>query len=333
MKFSVIGGGLFGTALAKILASNGHDVLMWNIFEEEVISINNLNIHPNIGYSERISSRIKSTSDIQKVIQYSEYIILSVPSYVLGEAIEKFKPYLGNDKKFFINTAKGFHPQSFKTVTDFIYGEIPKKNIAFVGSIVGPTFAVELLNEQITMANILSKNMDYGRKIAQYFQNNYFKLIPWCDVQGGEFLSSYKNVIAVGAGLLHGYDFQIDSYAILMTKAINEAKCLLEHLGYNSNTIYQLCGIGDMILTCGSKKSRNFQSGVKIAELNSVSDTILQLKELNITVEGIGNASIIKSIIDDYRIDWNTIPITKGIIQILQSKCNIKNTLKQMLLS
>lgn len=327
MKISVFGGGLFGTALAKCLAKNDHEVLMWNFIEEECNSINSFNIHPNIGHSKALSKNIKSTTSIKEAAEFSNIYILSVPSYVISEVTEKIIKYIGNKKVDFVNTAKGFHPQTFTTVSQYLLSVLSEKNISSISTIAGPTYANELLNEQLTFANILIKNLEKGKYLAKLFKTTYFRLIPCIDLDGGEFLSAYKNVIALCAGILHGYGFEADTHAILMTIAINEGVKMLEKLSYSKNTMYKLCGIGDLILTCSSEKSRNFTSGMKIAKLNSINEAIMKLKELNITVEGIGNASVIFELFKNKNIDIAEFELFSTIIKILQSKCNIKNTL------
>lgn len=335
MKISILGSGNFATALATVLVKNNHEILMWTIKDDEHASINDLQIHPYIGYSKKLSKNIKASKNIQEVINFSDTIILSVPSYVLEDVINLALPFLNDkNKKAFVNTAKGFHPGSLMLISDYLAKKIPVNSRKLISTIIGPTFAIEILNNKITAANLVFDNIKEAQKVISYFNCDTFKLYLCNDTSGAEFLSSFKNMIAIGAGMIYGYGMEMNSKAILLTKAFNESRYLLEQLNYNPDTVNELCGFGDLLLTCGSSKSRNFQTGLKIAELNSFNSALLNLKNNNITIEGIGNALIIEKIINKKKININKISITNTIINIFNGKIkNIENALKKSLIT
>ena len=318
------------TAMAQVLTDNGHEILLWSIDETQFKAINELNINPVINYSKKISNKISATIDLKKAVTYSDTIIIAVPSFAISEVIIKMLPLLTTHKKYtFINVAKGLIPQSGVYLHNFFEDQIPAKNINYLCSISGPSYALEILNRQITHLNITSTNLSKSEETINLFNNYYFKLVsvPW--VAEMAFLACYKNVIALFAGIMHGFQMKNNSSALFFVQALSECRYLFKKLNFNPKAIYTYGGIGDLILTCSSAQSRNYQTGVQIATSNSFSDTLLNIKKLNLTVEGIGTALALKKRLRNCNeLSLNKIPLLNAVWQIIHNKPNILDIVK-----
>ena len=335
MKISIIGSGLFSMALSSVLTDNGHKVLAWSIIKEEHYSVNNVNIHPFINYSEKLNKNIKISLNIKEVINYSNIIIFAIPSYAYDDILEIVKTTIGKRKYIIINVAKGFHPKKGILIHDYVKNYFSSPNFSF-GSLIGPSYASEILSRKITKINLIGKDRKKLKVISTLLNNHYFSVIYNKNEDIIAFSSAYKNIIAVLSGIISGLDYGSNGYAILIVKAIKELKFLLKKIyKINYDITYKLVNygvIGDLVLTTSSKTSRNFSTGVQIADENSISKILLKIKQNNITVEGLGASLILKKIIKNKKIKLPKDSLIESIIKIVEGKANIKHTINRILI-
>ncbi len=330
MKIAILGSGNFATAIASVLADNLHDVLMWSVREDETKSINENNINPYISYSMPLSKNIKASTDFSKVIEYSDFLIISIPSWAVEEIIEKLNKSNAKNK-FILNTSKGFHPQTGQLMSSVFEKFLNKKVFGSVSSLIGPSFATEIIEKEITHINIVGKNKKINDKYCELLNNQYFIVTQVDDVKGAEFMSSLKNSYALMSGMIEEIGLGSNSKAIFKTKIINESRELLKSLEYNPETILSYAGIGDLLLTCSSIQSRNFMTGTQIVKLG-ISQILLNIETNSITVEGIGNTLLINDILKRRGININKFPIFAANVNILIHKNNPKKTILKALI-
>ena len=324
MKISIIGCGSFASALAAVLADNQHDCLLFTKNIETLYSINDLHINPDIFYSKKLNIKIKASNNIKEIIDYSDIIIIAVPTNAINEVLNKIHPLIGdNNNKIIINGAKGYDPETFLPLSK-TYNKILKIDNIF--SLNGPSFANEILSKNTTNINVVPlkktaiKNLD---KICEIFNNSYFKLVPNVNYEEIEFLSAVKNVYALLAGIFSEYEKKNNHRAIFFTHILQECDYMLKKLNLKQIALLSLGGFGDIYLTCSSVKSRNFTTGIEIAKLG-ITDVILNINKTGLTVEGIGMTHVLYEILKKQKINFTKIKLIDAIIQIIVFRKNPK---------
>ncbi|MFI3283732.1 MAG: NAD(P)H-dependent glycerol-3-phosphate dehydrogenase [Erysipelotrichaceae bacterium] len=288
MKISVLGSGSFGTALAQVLIRNNHEVILWG---KEVSDVEEINLkHQNTKYFPDVylDERLTATSDLSE-IEGSEIILLAIPSIAIEEVCQLMVNYI-HQAVIVVNVAKGFHPVSYKRLSEVIEDVMDPKYLRDVVSLIGPSHAEEVVEGLLTVVNAVSKNDESAKIVQDAFSNSYFRVYRNTDVVGAEIGVALKNIIALASGVLSGLGQGDNARAALMTRGLAEIVRYGTHFGGNLETYLGLTGVGDLIVTCTSVHSRNFQAGYQIGKANDAKEF---LKNNQKTVEGIRSAEIV----------------------------------------
>ncbi|WP_027334337.1 NAD(P)H-dependent glycerol-3-phosphate dehydrogenase [Mycoplasma elephantis] len=318
MNITICGTGAWATALAHVLAKNEHDVFMYGIDIKEIKDINN---GKNNKYFQNVFKykNIQATNDLSKALKDSKLVILATPSQEIINILKKLELILKNKKINLINVAKGLDGSS-----NCFYSELIRKNFSknlnMLATIIGPSYANEVYDEQLTALNVVGNNYDYLNQIKQIFENDKFILIPSTKEHGLEMFSAMKNVLAIGIGIAkYYYSSSINPISALFSIGFKEMYLIYKTLyPLDSDAIgYELAAIGDAFLTCGSFKSRNTQFGFNVAKYGV--DEALKLNKN--TIEGYTNAKFIDNIIKKEEINA---PFIRSIIDILYFDKNPK---------
>ncbi|MCR5349567.1 MAG: NAD(P)-dependent glycerol-3-phosphate dehydrogenase [Acholeplasmatales bacterium] len=282
MNVSVIGGGAWGTTLAQALADNGNDVLIRDINPNFVDKINNLHLHPF--FDKEIPSSIKATLDLKMAVNFSNVLVLCVPTKAMRNVLTEIAT-LVNDKKIFINVSKGIEPNTSKRVSEIVDEVIPQNYLEGYVVLSGPSHAEEMILRKITSLVAASKSNDLATKVQNLFSNEkYLRVYTSSDVIGVECGGALKNAIAIVSGISSGLGLGENARAMLITRGIKEIVAIVVTLGGEMETAYGLSGIGDLIVTASSMNSRNFQCGLKIGQGMSIEEALGSSVQ---TVEGI----------------------------------------------
>ncbi|WP_208664662.1 NAD(P)H-dependent glycerol-3-phosphate dehydrogenase, partial [Mycoplasma nasistruthionis] len=211
-----------------------------------------------------------------------------------------------------INLSKGLEPKTKMFFSQYITLNY-SKNIRNFASIMGPSFAKEVFSQNLTMVNIVGKNIDFNSEISGFFNNDTFIVKPYNDILGAELFSALKNVLAIGTGICSELYPGENSHAGLLTTGISEIFNIYKSMYPDGeNTIgYHFSSVGDIFLTCSSKSSRNFSLGVNIAKFGI--DKALEMQSL--TVEGYDTAKTLVKLLDEYNIQ--NAPLMRNITEIL----------------
>lgn len=309
-KVGVIGGGAWGTALANLLASKGHDVILWAREEEVVSSIlndrENKTFLPNI----RLHKNIRATSSLKEALQDNDLLLSVVPSQHVRSVWTEAAPYVREDLPI-ASASKGIEITSLKLLKDVfeeIFPGMTKRRLAFLS---GPTFAREIAQGKIAGATIASRNENVAKKFQEVISTPYFRLYESHDIIGVEVGGAVKNVIAIAAGILDGLNLGLSGRASMITRGLNEMTRFGVALGANPLTFQGLSGMGDLVLTCTGDLSRNRTLGLEIAQGKSKDEI---LKGRKCVTEGVGTAEALHKIAEKFSLD---LPITEQVYQIL----------------
>ncbi len=311
MRIGIAGTGTWATALAQVLTDNGHEVILYGREQNQVDDIN-LNHRNSFYFGDLInlSPSIVATNSIQDICRDSDLILLSVPTGAVSDVLIKILPHLSK-KTLFVNTAKGFDPDTKERMSDVIRHRISKDKLAGVVSLLGPSHAEEVILRHLTLITAVSRNKKYAELVQKLFSNRYFRVYILKDEIGAEYATAMKNCIAIAAGIIDGLGLGDNAKAALITRGLNEMVKLGKHYNARLKTYLGLTGIGDLVVTCGSKHSRNYQAGFMIGS----DDSSQRFHRENIkTVEGVRTAKVIHELASSNGL---SLPIVEAIYKVL----------------
>jgi glycerol-3-phosphate dehydrogenase (NAD(P)+) len=267
MKIGFVGSGSWGTALAQVVCDNGHDALIWGRTLDEIVDISRYHQNEKYFPGIRLNENIRATHDIN-ALNDREIIVLSVPA----DAIEPVCLLLNSILRYpviFVNVAKGFHPVTHKRLSVVIKDTIDPRFLKDVVSLIGPSHAEEVIVRLLTSINAVCENETFASIVQGTFSNSYFRVYRSFDVIGAEMGVGIKNIIAIASGILSGLGLGDNARAALMTRGLAEMSRFGIAMGGKPETYLGLTGVGDLIVTCTSVHSRNYQAGLLIGKLNS----------------------------------------------------------------
>ena len=323
MKISIIGSGSWGTALAQVLADNHHPVKIWGKNLDELVDISKY--HQN----EKYFPGVKLNPSIQVVRQFkdamdADYILLAVPSEVIEDVCTQIDQSINHDV-IIINVAKGFHPTSHKRLSLVIREAFKSHHLKDIVSLIGPSHAEEVVLRQLTVVNAVCENEESAKHIQTMFSNGYFRVYRSTDVVGSEIGVAVKNVIAIASGILSGLGFGDNARAALMTRGMAEITRYGLFFGAKPDTFLGLTGMGDLIVTCTSVHSRNFQAGLTIGKENNAR---LFWETNTKTVEGVKAAKIVY---EDAMKNGIDMPITEAVYKVLYEEAKPSEVIESLM--
>lgn len=309
MKTVVIGSGSWGSALAQVLADKQEDVIIYGMDQEEIHDINehhrNQKYFPNV----KLNETLKATTNINAV-KDADVIVLSVPSIAI-ESVCKQIAELVEKQVIIVNTAKGFHPVTNGRMSDVIRTAMPQRSLRSVVSLIGPSHAEEVVVRMLTTISAVSLNEHDAETIQRLFSNDYLRVYRGSDEIGSEIGVAVKNAIALASGMLAGLGYGDNTRAALITRGLAEMIRYGVAMGGKVETFMGLTGIGDLIVTCTSHHSRNFQAGYTIGKEGNARHFLATNTK---TVEGIRTAKIVHDVAQANGIDM---PIVSEIYKVI----------------
>lgn len=277
MNICVLGAGGWGTALAIMLHNNKHDVTLWEYEKEYAHTLDEF--RENFYYlpKVKIPKKIRITNDIDLALSSANLIVVSTPTQYIRHVIENIKNASFGDR-IILSVSKGIENNSFMTVSEIfmdVFTNIRKKNI---GVLSGPSHAEEVARQLPTAVVASSIDAANAHTIQKTFSNRYFRVYRSADVKGVELGGALKNVIAIAAGLSDGAGFGDNTKAAIMIRGIMEITKLGVFLGAHERTFQGLSGMGDLIVTCASKLSRNRFVGEEVGKGRKLKDVLAEMK-------------------------------------------------------
>ena len=322
MKVSVIGGGSWGLALSNVLSNNKHEVLVYDVNKKIVDKINKLHICYQLDAD--INEDIRATNDIKELINFSDTVLFVVPTKVLRVALDNVLEVL-DKPKLFINAAKGIEPDSFLRVSEIFEEVVPSKYLKGFVALSGPSHAEEVIKNMTTVLTCASNNIDYAIFAQNLFNNNdYFRVYSSTDLKGVELGGALKNIFALASGLIAGKGLGDNARAALITRGLVEMDKFYKHYGADTKSLYGLTGVGDLIVTCTSPHSRNYQAGYKIGHGKDLEET---LNSMTMVVEGIRTCEAAFKYAVKYDLD---LPIINAIYQVFYNKMDPEKAYKML---
>lgn len=321
MKVGIIGTGVYGMAVALQLAKKCDSVIMWSESEERVLEFRKNHKIKGILDGINIPNNITITSSYEDTVKDAEVVfILSVAKFT-KKICDDIKPILKKDTPICI-ASKGIENESCALLSDIVMQVLETENVAVLS---GPTFAIDMANNDPCALTVASKSNYTISKIESVFDSNTIKLRKTDDLIGVQMCGSIKNVIAIAAGILNGMGYQESTRAFLITEALHDIKALITELGGEDKTILSYAGVGDLLLTCTSTKSRNYSFGELVGRKAS-KDEINDYLSKN-TVEGYYTLKSIYKLINDKHIEMPLIDLLYDILINYKDPSTLKDFL------
>jgi glycerol-3-phosphate dehydrogenase (NAD(P)+) len=259
-RCAVIGAGAWGTALADLLARNGHDVSIWAYEWDVVETINRSHQNRRFLAGHPLCESLRAFNGVSDALKEAEIVTFATPSHVLRSIAKASKDLILPNTPVVV-ASKGIERDTLALMTDVIAEEIPE---SIVVALSGPSFATEVVAQQPTAVVVASANPDAARMAQSAFSSVHFRAYTQSDVTGVEIGGSIKNVMAVATGIADGLGLGFNARAALITRGLAEMTRLGVKLGADPATLSGLAGLGDLVLTCTGSLSRNRSVGVEV---------------------------------------------------------------------
>ncbi|WP_434779905.1 NAD(P)H-dependent glycerol-3-phosphate dehydrogenase [Streptococcus dysgalactiae] len=323
-KVAILGPGSWGTALSQVLNDNGHDVRLWGNIPAQIDEINTE--HTNKHYFKDIvlDEKIKATLDLREALADVDAVLFVVPTKVTRLVAKQVAEVLDH-KVVVMHASKGLEPGTHERLSTILEEEIPADLRSEVVVVSGPSHAEETIIRDITLITAASKDIEAAKYVQSLFSNHYFRLYTNTDVVGVETAGALKNIIAVGAGALHGLGYGDNAKAAVITRGLAEITRLGVKLGADPLTYSGLSGVGDLIVTGTSVHSRNWRAGDALGRGEKLEDIE---RNMGMVIEGISTTKVAYEIAQELGV---YMPITSAIYKSIYEGADIKESILGMM--
>ena len=289
LKVVVLGGGSFGTVLANLAASNGYKVSLWVRDSEHALRINsegaNKPYHPEL----KLSENILASESLKDVMQDASIIFVATPSIIFDQIITRMSKFIDNEA-YVISCTKGIIDNPFRTLSQIISSEIKNS----IGVLSGPNLAREIADNKVAGTVIASPNNKLKNTVKLVLSSENFKIYSSNDMHGVELAGALKNIYAVICGMAESLNVGENAIGLILTRSMAEMTRFAVVKGANPVTFLGLSGMGDLVATCMSSLSRNYQLGFNLGKgmnLSEAKSAVGQVAEGIRTLEVIRNES------------------------------------------
>jgi glycerol-3-phosphate dehydrogenase (NAD(P)+) len=320
MKISVLGAGGWGTTLAILLHYNGHAVTLWEYFKSYAKELTKKRVNSRYLPKITIPVEIKISYDLKESAMDKNLIVLAVPSQYLRGVVKKID-YSEIRNSILVSVSKGIEKGTLLTMNQMledVHSSLDKEQL---GTLSGPSHAEEVSRRIPTAVTAASEDIATSKTIQAAFMNSYFRVYSSTDILGVELGGAFKNVIAIGAGIIDGAGFGDNTKAAIMTRGVAEISRLGLAMGASPETFAGLSGMGDLIVTCMSRHSRNRYVGEQLGKGKKLKQI---LKKMDMVAEGIETSRSASQLAAKNEVET---PITNEVYNILfEDKDPIKAT-------
>ena len=323
-NITVVGAGSWGTALAQVLCDNKNNVMLYDLNQDVVNDINQNHQNSRFFADLKLPSSLVATTNLKEALKDAQMILLSVPTKVIRDVLKSINQELDHSV-IIINASKGIEPGTHKRVSEIVKEEIDPKHLEAFVALTGPSHAEEVIERAVTTVTCASTVAEKANIIQEMFNNHYFRVYRVNDLIGVEIGGSIKNVIALAAGIIAGLGYGDNAKAALITRGLVEIKRLGIAVGANEETFSGLSGLGDLIVTCTSVHSRNWQAGYKIG---SGSDLQEAIDSMTMVVEGVRTCQATYEMAQALQIEM---PIVETVYEVIFNKLDPRVAIAQLM--
>ncbi len=303
---AVLGGGSFGTAIANLLAQNGHQVRQWMRDPEQAQAIRENRENPRYLKGIKVLPGVEPVTDLADTLDACELIFVALPSSALRSVLAEHAPCLQG--KMLVSLTKGIEARTFKLMSQILEEIVPK---ARIGVLSGPNLAREIAEHALTATVVASEDDALCQAVQAALHGPTFRVYASADRFGVELGGALKNVYAIVSGMAVALGMGENTKSMLITRALAEMTRFAVNQGANPMTFLGLAGVGDLIVTCSSPKSRNYQVGFALGEGLSLEAAVDRLGEV---AEGVNTLKVLKARAQELKV---YMPLVAGLHAIL----------------
>lgn len=322
----VIGAGSWGTALAKLLDENGHRVTMWEFRADAAERLLQQRENTEFLPGVPLPTSLEITNDLEEACHKKQIIVIAVPSHVVREVAVKISSFPDKDETIFVNVAKGIENETLMRMSEVLKDAIPWLHDNTIVTLSGPSHAEEVSRNIPTAIVAASTNLTAAKYIQETFMNAVLRVYTNTDILGVELGGALKNVIAIAAGICDGAGFGDNTKAALQPRGLVEMARLGTAMGAKPETFAGLSGMGDLIVTCMSKHSRNRYVGEQIGRGRKLTEI---LSTMTMVAEGVKTTRSARQLSRNYQIEM---PITDQVYQILFEDKDTRLALEELMM-
>ncbi len=318
---TILGSGAWGTAIATVLAHNGHRVIIWSHETECAHEINQKHTNSAFLPDVVLHESISATTSLHEACRSSEWIFEAVPVQFLRSVFVAAASQIRQDHKFVL-LSKGIEQETALLPSQILLETCGTRTQHVVVS--GPSFAKDLAQKQLTGVIAATGQSSLLKDLKTLLENEYLKIIPATDVVGVQLCAALKNVITFGIGVLDGAGYADNTKSLFFVKIFEETKTLMSSCKGQPETLLGLAGIGDLVLTAFGKYSRNLAAGQRVGKGESVSSIQASLEAVP---EAFNSVISVKQLIATQQL---SLPLFEGLYNIMQGTVSIPEFIQKL---
>lgn len=308
-KLAVIGAGAWGTAIAILLAQNGHEVRLWARRDEFAKQVQRERVNktylPDMQFPDSLENSLEVSSDLAFVVDGCVAAFVVVPSKGLEPTLQTLSQ--SNPPNYIINATKGINPNTLEPYSQLIKNHLPKATLA---ALSGPNLAQEIGQALPTATTIASEDVLFAKNVQRWLHQKNFRVYASNDILGVELGGALKNVIAIAAGMCDSLNMGTNAKSTLITRGLAEMLRVCEHMGARRESLFGLAGLGDLIATCHGPLSRNYRVGEFLAQ----GKQLHEIQAIGLTAEGISTCEAVWNYANKHQLD---LPITHEVYEVI----------------
>jgi glycerol-3-phosphate dehydrogenase (NAD(P)+) len=324
MRAAVIGGGSWGTALASVLGTNGHETIIWAHDEEVARAITERHENPKYLAGLLLPHTVRGTHVLADALAGAELVVAVSPSHVTRAVMRDALPLLPRGVPI-VCASKGIENDTLLTMNEVLEEVLPSELHPYLTYLSGPSFAKETVRRMPTAVVVASPWERIAQRVQRAFSNDTFRVYTSNDVAGVELGGSLKNVCAIAAGIADGMGYGNNTRAALITRGLSELVRLAVKKGANPLTLSGLAGLGDLVLTCTGELSRNRTVGLGLGRGQSLDEVLAGMTQV---AEGVRTAKSAHELAKKLGCEM---PIHEAVYRILYEQLPAKQAMTQLL--
>lgn len=320
LRVGVLGGGSWGTTIASIAAKNA-ETIMWARNISIVKEINEHHTNHRYLPNAKLTQSLKASNSIKETVKNADVVVMGIPSQNFRSVLKEAKPHIRPWIPI-VSLAKGLELKTKKRMTQIIEEVMPGHPF---GVITGPNLAKEIHSGQAAAAVIAMVDDTIAKQLQPIFSSGLFRVYRNNDIIGCELGGALKNIMAIAAGIGDGANAGENTRAALITRGLSELTRLGVAMGGKKSTFAGLAGLGDLIATCSSNKSRNHYVGVQLGEGKSLDEVINEMDEV---AEGVKTAKVVMKLAKEYKVEM---PIANEVYNVLYKGTTVAQAFRELL--
>ena len=320
-NLSIIGGGSWGTALAVVLAPRFSRVKLW-VYESDLAArMGETRINDIYLPAAPIPANVDCGSELGPCLEDADVVLGVMPSHLARGLYERMRPYI-NDRMIFVSATKGLENHTLLRVSEVIHEVVGTDAVAVIS---GPSFAKEVARSEPTAVVAAAIDPELAARVQTAFSGPTFRVYTSSDPIGVEIGGSIKNVVAIGAGVLHGMGLGHNAMAALITRGLAEMTRLAVAMGGRQQTLAGLAGLGDLVLTCTGDLSRNRSLGIELAKGRKLDEIV---SSMTMVAEGVKTTNAAVDLAKRYAVEM---PIAEQMFQMLHFGSSPQEAIRRLM--